>query len=323
MWARILEFILTKQSKGRVIIATGMTDKEMMALLEKKHEPSDKHVANDHTKFDSTQNEVASGLTANALRHIGFHNKTVECPEWLIELLLAQMTTRQISADIASLIVHLKLDSGQPFTLIHNCLWNLAITLDTIKGARVVLIKGDDSICFGAEVEFDMQTMKMYTNDIGCQFKPEESMSGEFVGFIINKYGASFDLTRLAAKVLTRNYKDLDDYKDYRTAVGVILRDIPASAGHNMVRVNSYHHTLSLDATPDFDACLSFLFNFAEGKISFDRTVVYESRNYITDGVNNLLDHHEIDKSKFQAIPVVKIVPTSKYAKGTKFAFMR
>nr|QYF50022.1 MAG: replicase [Beijing sediment hepe-like virus 3] len=311
IWARVLEFIITKQSKGRVIVATGMTDKEMMSLLEANHLPTDKKLENDHTMFDSTQNEVAIMLNNLLLEEIGRVN-TFRVPEYVLQCLMEQQEERQISSDVMSLMVHLKLDSGQPFTLIRNCNWNMAITLDTVKDARVFFIKGDDSICFGHDVAYDYEAMKTYTNEIGCQFKPIESISGEFVGFIINKYGASYDLGKIASKVLTRNYKDKKDFDEYRTAIGVVLRDIPASAAHNMILVNSYHHTKSLDATADFDLLMSFLINFAHGRIPFSSTVEYESRNYITDCAAHLSDHHAIDASKNKAIPVVK------YSKKTK-----
>jgi len=306
LWARILEQVLTKQSHGRVIIATGMTDKEMLTLLEKKHEPSDKHVANDHTKFDSTQNEVPIYVIDHHFETLNRLN-SFQIPDYVRERLIEQQSVRQISADTASLVVKLSLDSGQPLTLIKNCSWNCAITLDTVKDARVIFIKGDDSICFGPDVAFDFNAMKFYIKDIGCQFKPEESFSGEFVGFIVNKFGSALDIGKIAAKVLTRNYIDKKDFDEYRTAVGVMLRDVPHSAAHNMIMVNSYHHTRSLDSTADFDTLFSFLMNFAAGKIPFGSTCEYENRNYITDCVSNLSDHHGIDVSKQKKIPLTHL----------------
>jgi len=311
VWARLLELVLTKQSKGKVIIATGMTDKATMTLLERNHQIDDKHVDNDYTEFDSSQNEVPGHIVDNALVRLGQSN-TIECPANVRESLMEMQDFRQISSDVMSLLVSLKLDSGQPFTLIRNCFWNLCIALDTIKGARVIFIKGDDSLALGPNVEFDYTAMNSYVKDLGCNFKPHSAPSGEFVGFIVNKYGAAYDLTRICAKTLTRCYKDKEDFDNYRIAIGVTLREVKQDAAHNMVKVNSYHHTGCTDNIPDFDMLISFLFNFAEGKVPFSNTIAYESRNYITDCAVDVSTHHGIDTSKLRAIPVLKYCKKAK-----------
>ena len=297
-WTRLLELVLVKQSKGNVVITSGMTDLEVMALLEQDGFPNDRYLENDWTEFDSSQNNVGRKIFLRALTKIG-------CPENLRTLVAAQLSSRTIACTALSLVVNDKKDSGAPHTLIDNCLFNMAVCMDIMKDYRKLYIKGDDSLARGPDVSFDMEKLKQYASECNWKFKPASGPSGNFVSFIINKQGCAFDLPRIAGKVLTRGYLNKDDYGTYRDAIGVTFKDVGLGAGLQMAKINSFHYNGSLDNTADFDSLLSFLQSFARGEIPFTRTVKMLALTHITDGVRDLGDSHTIDKSKRKRIPII------------------
>nr|WOK58307.1 MAG: nonstructural polyprotein [Jingmen bat bastrovirus 1] len=273
IYCRLLEHVLTRQSRGRVILATGMTDLQVLTLLEKLHQPNDQSFSNDWTEFDSSQNVVGRKLLARALLRIG-------CPEELVELFCMQLSERSVVDVFISVCAYDKKDSGAPHTLVDNCLFNLAVILDVLSDFRVLLIKGDDSIAFGENIRFNKDRASWYTKNCNYQFKPDVSNSGEFVSFIINSEGASYDLPRLSSKVFSRVYTSPQDFRDYRDAVGVTLAHNPLTAGLNMVRVNALHYGRP---ESEMDVLLSALHRFTRGEIPFSSLIKREQRQIIVD----------------------------------------
>lgn len=273
IFCRLLEHVLVRQSAGKVRIATGMTDLQVLTELETLHHKDDQCFSNDWTEFDSSQNVVGRMLLAKALTRIG-------CPETLVSLFCAQLSERSVVDTFVSMCAYDKKDSGAPHTLVDNCLFNLAVILDVLSDFRVLLIKGDDSIAFGKNIVFNTERASWYTKECNYQFKPDVSNSGEFVSFIVNEEGASYDLPRLSCKVFSRVYTSIKDFRDYRDAVGVTLSHNPLTAGLNMLRVNMLHYSRS---EAEMDSLLSALHNFALGKIPFTSLIKREQRQMIID----------------------------------------
>jgi hypothetical protein len=266
-YTRLLELVLTKRGKGNIIVATGKSDEEIMALIESKIQPDDRFAENDWTEFDSSQNNVTRQILRRALREVG-------CPAPLLSDFMSMLTNRSICDEFLSLRVNDKKDSGAPHTLVDNCLFNMCICHDIIKDYRTLWIKGDDSMANGRFVRFDAILMDDFRKEQGFKLKPKTGDSASFVSFLVNRLGVAYDLPRISAKVLTRNYSDKKDFNNYRDAVGVTLRNVKTTAGLNMVDVNALHYRMNQS---DMDVLLSFLKRFAEGGIPFENTVKMES----------------------------------------------
>jgi hypothetical protein len=319
-WTRLLEVVLVKQSKGRVKITTGMTDREVMSILEQDGRPDDKFIDNDWELFDSNQNNITRKLLLRALKKLG-------CPQTLLEEFEKMLKERRICMEALSLLVHDKKDSGAPHTLIDNCWFNLNICLDLMNGFRVLYIKGDDSLARGKNVSFDFEKMKYYGEKCGFRFKPNSSHSGNFVSFLVNKYGVAYDLPRITAKVLSKCYTNAEDFENYQEAVSATLMHVHEVEGHNMCLVNAYHVDINnaTNRTSDFDTLLSFLKRFARKEIPFSQTIESEFISYKTDGdqASHARSSHFIDNTHIRKADIVhseKNAPTRKYKMTKRIA---
>lgn len=278
-WVRALEQVLVNQSKGRVRIMSQLTDQEVMSILEQDGRPGDKFLDNDWEQFDSNQNNLTRAILQRALEKVG-------TPPQLLEYFLAQLTSRTICCELLSLLVNDKKDSGGPHTLIDNCLFDLAICMDLMSGWHHLYIKGDDSLARGENVVFNTERMNYYISNCGFRFKPNAAESGQFVSFIVNEQGVALDLCRVAAKVLSRGYTNVEDYRKYQEAVAGTLLPVTLHPGVNMCKVNSLHYTNKTSNEGDFDVLLSFLFRFARGEIPFSELYESEAIYYKTDAPN-------------------------------------
>lgn len=269
-YTRTLELVLTKQSRGKIRVMTGMTDLEVMAVLEQDGKPDDRFLANDWTQFDSNQNNLTRKLLLRALEKIG-------CPVQLLEAFERQISKRRICFEALSLTVNDKKDSGAPHTLVDNCFFNLAICYDLMSGFDFLYIKGDDSLARGSNVAFDSIKMKAYGDNCGFQFKPQTATSGEFVSFIVNKFGVAFDLPRITAKIQARSYTSSEDYCNYQAAISAMFMHTNCTESINMNFVNSYHYTNATYNDEDFDILRSFIARFARGEIPFTELIRAEA----------------------------------------------
>lgn len=279
IWTRYLEFIMTRQSKGKVFIATGLTDEEMMAYLESKHTQGSKMFENDWTEFDSSQNNLTHAILGRAL-------KKIRCPAFIRDQFLEQIANRRVVDDFLTIEVQDKKDSGAPHTLIDNCLFNLAIHLDILSNVEMLAIKGDDVLADGPGLLVDKLKMAKYHEECGYKFKPAFSNSCGFVSFIVNDLGSAYDLPRLASKVLSRNYLSYDDYLNYQEALSVTLAPVTTEVGINMVKVNALHHNVNYKTRvneADMDILLSFLKRFTANKIPFEHLISKESSTLYCD----------------------------------------
>jgi hypothetical protein len=224
IWTRLLEQILTRHSKGRVVIAAGYTDEQMMTLLEGKRSecPNTPMFENDWSEFDSSQNNLTHAILGIALDYIGMPSK-------LLQDFLCQLKSRSVCDTFLTIQVQDKKDSGAPHTLIDNCLFNLAIHLDILTDFSFLGIKGDDVNAMGVHMKVNKQNMENYFNDCGYQFKPSLAMSTGFVSFIVNDLGVAYYLPRIASKVLSKNYTNEEDYLNYQEALSVTLRPVTRS----------------------------------------------------------------------------------------------
>lgn len=279
IWTRMLEHIMTKQSKGRVIIATGYTDEQMMSLLEQNHSKGSLMFENDWTEFDSSQNNLTHSILALALQKM-------QCPIAILAPFLEQLANRKLIDEFLTIEVQGKKDSGSPHTLIDNCLFNLAIHLDILSDFNYLYIKGDDVLATGRSLKWNLPKMDDYHKNCGYQFKPSKSHSCGFVSFIVNDFGAAYDLPRLASKVLTRNYTNLEDYTNYQESIQVILRSVTNDVGINMTKVNHYHHNTNYrrqTTQASMDILLSFLVKFSKNKIPFTDLITRENSTLFCD----------------------------------------
>jgi hypothetical protein len=266
-YTRLLELVLTKKARGKIIIATGRPDEEIMSLIEQKIKPGDRFAENDWTEFDSSQNNVTRQILRQALQNVG-------CPSDLLKNFMAMLEQRTICDEFLTIGVNDKKDSGAPHTLVDNCLFNMCICHDIIKDYETLWIKGDDSMASGPYVRFDEVTMKEMGKNQGFKLKPKTGDSASFVSFLVNRAGVAYDLPRLTAKITTRNYTDKEDFNNYRDAMGVTLRNIKETAGLNMLNVNALHYRMNQS---DMDVLFSFIKRFSTGEIPFSRTVKMES----------------------------------------------
>ncbi|UBK24595.1 non-structural polyprotein [Microbat bastrovirus] len=280
-WTRLLEQILVNKSKGRVHILSQMSDLQVMAILENHSKDGERFVDNDWTKFDSNQNNLTRQILKLALEKIG-------CPSFLIEAFMEQLTSRRICCEQSSLVVNDKKDSGAPHTLVDNCLFNLAICLDLIEDFEHLYIKGDDSLARGTNVRFDHKRMSDYITKCGYVFKPNMHTSGSFVSFLINQNGVALDLPRIAAKVTSRAYTNIEDYHNYCDAIAGTLKNIDMQAGANMCVVNALCYDGSSRTSGRFDVLLSFLFRFSNREIPFNELSCHEAIFYKTDCTNSI-----------------------------------
>jgi hypothetical protein len=314
-WTRLLELVLIKQPIGKITITSGMSDHEVISLLEQEGAPDDLYLENDWTEFDSSQNNVGRKIFLLALERIG-------CPKNLRDQVAAQLSQRTIASDALSLQVNDKKDSGAPHTLIDNCLFNMAVCFDIMQDFRKIYIKGDDSLARGKHVKFDFEKLKQYYALCNWTFKPLKHSSGSYVSFIVNKEGCALDLFRIAGKVLSRSYKNKADFDNYRDAIGVTMRDVNMSSGTQMTRINSLHYRGTVSSTADFDSAISFLLSFARGDIPFSRTIQTLALTYITDCRPNLGDGYSIDASKRKKIPNL-FTPKPKTGHRSGFSFKK
>jgi putative hemolysin len=297
-YTRLLELVLVKRGTGKIKVMTGKSDTDIMIDLEQDNEPDDLFVENDWSEFDSSQNNLTRFILRKALLKLNI-------PKALLTNFMAMLTERRICDSFLTIMVNDKKDSGAPHTLIDNCLFNMAVCACIIKDYRVLYIKGDDSCARGKNVHFDQAEM-LRLGGYGYKFKAFENPSGSFVSFIINNNGVAFDLPRICAKVLTRNYINKEDFDNYRDAIGVSLRHVRRDAGLNMVVVNALHYRKS---TQQMDTLLSFLKKFATGEVPFSRTVAMESCQRIADPID--YGHTEILETKFTTQLPVKIPNTT------------
>jgi len=266
-WTRLLEQVLTKQSKGKVKVMSGMSDMEVMAVMEADATPGERYIDNDWTQFDSSQNNLGREILRRCLARIG-------CPEILLSLFLEQLKERRVCFPALSLTVHDKKDSGAPHTLIDNCLFNLAICLDIMEGFNFLYIKGDDSLARGISVSFVKEKMQYYITNCGYQFKP--ASSGSFVSFLVTEKGVAYDLPRLAAKVTSRCYVNEEDYVKYQIAVGGTLKPLDIDAAIHTCKLNALYYFGDTRCEADFDVLMSFLLRFSRGEIPFSGLIQKE-----------------------------------------------
>jgi hypothetical protein len=266
-WTRLLEQVMTKQSLGRVKVMSGMSDLEVMAVLESESTPGERYIDNDWSQFDSCQNNLGRVILRKALQKVG-------CPDVLLSCFMDQLEKRKVCFPALSLTVQDKKDSGAPHTLIDNCLFNLAICLDIMEEFNYLYIKGDDSAARGPFVRFNKEKMDYYIQNCGYKFKP--AATGSFVSFLLTEKGVAYDLPRLAAKVTSRCYTNQEDYEKYQIAVAGTLKPLNVDSATHMCRLNSVFYYGTTRGEADFDVLLSFLLRFSRGEIPFETLIEKE-----------------------------------------------
>lgn len=263
VWTRALEHVYLNNAKGKVRVISGMSNDDVLAILNSEGSPNDRFFEADWTEFDSSQNNLTRALLIKALKELG-------CPEIILRDYASMMKSRTIADTFVSLTVNDKKDSGSPHTLVDNCQFNLAVLLDLLIDFDVLYIKGDDSLARGQHLQIDMEKLQSIGKTRGYKLKPVFGNTGEFVSFICSTRGSAYSLPRFASKVLSKSYSSFEEYKTYQIAVADTFLKLNAQSAINMVRVNALHYGRSPE---EMDVLLSFLIKFASGEIPFKNTI--------------------------------------------------
>jgi len=272
VWTRMLERVLTHQASRSFHFVSRYTDHEVLCLLDtiqQNHKNANlEYFEGDWTEFDSSQNNVEHALFCLQLEAIG-------CPKGLVRKFRSMMTSRMVSGPLGSLLVENKKDSGRVDTLVGNSTFNAAVVLSLVEGTvHHTLWKGDDSLIIGEKLFLNPKRSNYLEKECGYKIKAAVGPSGDFVSFLINCNGAAINIPKLAAKVISRVYKNEEDFEAYQTAVKDALKPArETTTAARMCQVNSAHHRRDRD---DIDLLLSFLTRFARGEIGFKNLVEFE-----------------------------------------------
>nr|QVG60630.1 putative replicase [Helianthus astrovirus A]QVG60632.1 putative replicase [Helianthus astrovirus A] len=278
VWMRLLEKIIHR-SKIPFLFASGRTDEQILRIIEAAASSTHmQYFSGDFSEFDSTQGQAEREYATLYLKRIGM-------PEDLIVQFNAMCRKRQVDHRVASVVVEHKKDSGRVDTLVGNTMYCAAVILSLISNRQEIALaafKGDDSLVVAPRLVIDFRRLNELNSKQGLILKYDMGLSAEFIGHVINANGASVDLIRIAAKVLSRVYKSQQDYAEYQTAVRDLIKPVSGSVIHESSRVLGAHYRLG---EGEFDNVWSFLHNFAHGHIPYSQLVVFEEMT-LTNGAD-------------------------------------
>lgn len=284
VWTRILEKVFARNTKSKLHLSTGFNNEEILSMLEAvgSNDPSLIYAINDFEEFDSSQNNVGHELLRMVLRDIG-------TPEEMLDMFVARMYSRVVTADVGSLNVKNKKDSGRVDTLIDNSLFNVAVLIYIIDWDQScidhIFFKGDDSLIIGRKIVFKAHLLQDLRSKCGYKLKLGRDLkSAEYVSFLVNYNGAAIDIPKLAAKVATRHYTNFEDFEKYQIAVKDMIKTTNCTTRAAMYcNINAIHH----NSTPEkMDTLLSFLHTFANGDINFSELVPFSYKIMCFDDPN-------------------------------------
>ena len=277
VWTRMLEKTFMEAADSKFHFISKYTDDEIMGLLQSITEGKTyDFLEGDWTEFDSSQNNVEHELLMMQLEAIG-------CPAELRDLFMQMMLKRGVHCPFASLQVQSKKDSGRVDTLIGNTSFNAGVMLTLVDLETIdhVLFKGDDSLMLGHNIQLNTARVEELESNCGFKLKLGIRKTSEFVSFIVNQNGVALNFARLAAKVATRSYRNIEDFSDYRKAIGATLLPCRNTyVASNMVRTNAAHFNVNEE---QIDMLLSFLVSFARGYIKFSHTTAFENMTLTLD----------------------------------------
>nr|QDH88625.1 MAG: RNA-dependent RNA polymerase [Riboviria sp.] len=159
----------------------------------------------DFAEFDSRV--VDAGPRLNAL--LMFY---MFCPSYLCQEYTQQRSNWVLDTGIIKLLGFDKMHSGEPWTLMGNTLYNMAVIgcVYLIDGLVVAGFKGDDSGIMAKDIKY---RNKEFEREHNIELKVETNRSLEFTGIIWNRYGGMPDVIRRATKFTTTVYPTAEAYK--------------------------------------------------------------------------------------------------------------
>jgi hypothetical protein len=277
VYTRLMERAHIEQAASKYHYISRYTDEEVLGLLDtlctgKNYD----HFEADWEEFDSSQNNVEHQFALLQLEAVG-------CPAEIRHHFGEMMCRRRVNSPILSSWVESKRDSGGKNTFHGNTSFNAAVVMTLVDPDTVdhMLFKGDDSSLLGHDIKLDEKRLLRLDKDCGFRLKIGNKKTGEFVSFITTPAGVSLNFPRIAGKVLSRTYRNKEDFDNYREAIGTTLAICGGQYQvSNMVRCNALHLRCPEEA---IDHIASFLFNFARGRIPFDQTIARENRTVTTE----------------------------------------
>jgi hypothetical protein len=185
----------------------------LMALLARSTDPDLRFVDNDYSEWDVRFLQAFQDLTSYLIEAMG-------CPPFLVAYFAAfrkhwKMIYKRGKTANAILTGYQKQFSGNPFTLVENCIGNMALTnflYDFVK-LLFAIYKGDDSShrCKSAKLTDEGAAFLAVSKH---KLKLSTSSVGEFASFILTDKYAGPDLYRRCAKFAGQMYRDETHFND-------------------------------------------------------------------------------------------------------------
>lgn len=165
-----------------------------------------RNFAADFEQFDSSVTNAGPGLNSILMYVMG-------CPAWLCLEYLQQRGNWRLTEKWCYLIGLDKMHSGEPWTLMGNTIYNMAVlgAAFEFRDFAVAIFKGDDSGVIGGTVT---SRSEEYLTEHGMSIKIETSCALEFAGFFLNRYGGFPDVLRRATKFVSTVYRDKKHYDE-------------------------------------------------------------------------------------------------------------
>lgn len=146
---------------------------------------------------------------------------------------------------LAKLNGHDKQHSGQPATLFGNSMVSLMLmarTVDNIKDA-IVLVKGDDTLIIGKDIEFN-DYLSTQDDKLKLKIKAVQGKPPQFVNNFITPDGIVPDPVRLAAKVKSKTFRNMDLKFNDTKQLRHVTRPVTAliTLDYAKIRENDFEH---------------------------------------------------------------------------------
>lgn len=262
-YIRAFEKKLKQCLQQGVYLVNGMSDRELALVVQQNYRQDTECIGIDIKEFDTVHDKSteffmwkvygAFGVPKFVYRLIGSLNF-----DWILSYVM-----RDSDFPITmKAMVHDKMQSGRPDTLIKNSVVALVLVLKSIAGSITsIYSKGDDVNVQGRNLRL------IY--DEPC-LKIDRQQPPSFVGYIIADK-LTLDIPRLCVKLLNRNYASEASISDYIVAVKDWLKVIRGDEGKvHAAEINAKRYGISAD---ECAYLLGFMFEFADGKILSKETM--------------------------------------------------
>lgn len=230
-YTRLFTSLVQQLFKDNVLFASNESDSEIASraahFIAKAEDEgkSYKCMAIDFAEFDSRV--VSAGPRLNALLMYFMFSPSLLCAEYL-----EQRGKWVLDTGILKLFGFDKMHSGEPWTLMGNTIYNMAVigAVFIVDDLIVSGFKGDDSGIMASEIKYRNRD---FEREHGIELKIDTTRSLEFTGIIWNRYGGMPDVIRRATKFLTTVYPDKKAYELSVINLKAELAILHTNAGFN------------------------------------------------------------------------------------------